>query len=99
MRSLLVGLLIGTLPLAAPSEYARAQSPTPIVVQAATPPSPATSAPAPAPKTPDNDAAMKTLQHLKAGNDEILKKQEATLQRLDELQKAADQLKVFSKRG
>lgn len=39
------------------------------------------------------------LQQMKAANEEILKKQQDTLQRLDELQKAAEQLKVFSKRG
>jgi hypothetical protein len=80
-----------------------AQSPTPIVVQAAT------SAPAPAPaaaRTPmattdsgDNEAQARLLRQMKAANDELLKKQEATLQRLDEIEKAAEQLKVFSKRG
>jgi hypothetical protein len=39
------------------------------------------------------------LQQMKVANEDILKKQEATLQRLDEIQKAAEQLKVFSKRG
>ena len=33
-----------------------------------------------------------------AANDEVIAKQKATLDRLDELQKAADQLKVFTKR-
>ena len=44
-------------------------------------------------------AALKALQDLKATNDELLKKQAATLQQLDELQKAVEQLKVYSKRG
>ena len=39
------------------------------------------------------------LQETMTANDEMLKKQEATLQQLDELEKAADQLKIFSKRG
>ena len=39
------------------------------------------------------------LQEIKAANEEMLKKQEAALQQLDELQKAADEIKVFSKRG
>ncbi len=43
--------------------------------------------------------AIKALQEAKKANDELLKKQEATLQQLDELQKAADQLRIFSKRG
>ena len=36
---------------------------------------------------------------MKAANAETLKKQETTLQQLDELQKAAEQIKVFTKRG
>ena len=36
---------------------------------------------------------------MKSANDEILKKQTATLLQLDELQKAAEQLKIYSKRG
>lgn len=36
---------------------------------------------------------------MKAANEEMLRKQEATLQQLDEIQKAAEQLKIFSKRG
>ena len=42
--------------------------------------------------------ALKLLEQIKANNDATLKKQEAMLQQLDELQKAAEQLKVFSKR-
>jgi urease alpha subunit len=44
-------------------------------------------------------ANIKELQELKALNDDILKQQQATLDQLDELQKAADQLRIFSKRG
>lgn len=44
-------------------------------------------------------ATLNSVQELKDANDEILKKQQATLAALDELQKAADQLKIFSKRG
>lgn len=43
-------------------------------------------------------AAIKVLQETKAANENLLKKQEAMLQQLDELQKAAEQLKTFSKR-
>jgi hypothetical protein len=42
--------------------------------------------------------ALKALEQVKTENDATLKKQEDMLQRLDELQKAAEQLKVFSKR-
>jgi hypothetical protein len=44
-------------------------------------------------------ATLKSLRDTKAANEEILKKQQATLEALDELQKAADQIKIFSKRG
>jgi hypothetical protein len=82
---------------------ARAQSPKQeVVVQAATA-APATVAAAPAAASqPDSSAvtaAIKALEELKAKNDEILSKQEATLQRLDELQQAVEQLRIFSKRG
>jgi flagellar biosynthesis/type III secretory pathway chaperone len=44
-------------------------------------------------------ASIKELQELKAHNDEILKDQQAALDQLDELQKEAEQLRIFSKRG
>ncbi|HJT80018.1 MAG TPA: hypothetical protein VJ719_02380 [Chthoniobacterales bacterium] len=78
-----------------------AQQPTPpmVVVPAAG----ATSAPpaptaAPASSDAAISAAIKVLEQTKAANDALLKKQEAILQQLDELQKAAEQLKTFSKR-
>jgi len=79
-----------------------AQQPTPrmVVVQPATTSAPASAAPATA-ATPSDAAvanAIKMLEQIKATNDTTLKKQEAMLQQLDELQKAAEQLKVFSKR-
>lgn len=43
--------------------------------------------------------AVKLLQDMKAANAEVLKKQEAALQQLEELQKAADEIKIFSKRS
>jgi hypothetical protein len=42
---------------------------------------------------------IKQLQELKAQNDEILKQQQAALEALDELQKEADQMRIYSKRG
>jgi hypothetical protein len=44
-------------------------------------------------------ANIKQLQELKAQNDEILKQQQAALDALDELQKQAEQIRIFSKRG
>lgn len=75
------------------------QSPAPVVVQAATP---AQGAPPNAPPVPASTQAasvLKLLQEMKAANDEVLKKQAATLQQLDELEKAAEQIKVYTKRG
>ena len=100
MRAGILTLLVFTLTLAFVSNALRAQSPTPIVVQAAT----ATTATAPTPIPVAKDAepnpiAIRMLQQMKAANEDVLKKQEATLQRLDEIQKAAEQLKIFSKRG
>ncbi len=79
---------------------AKAQSPTPIVVQAASPANvSSTAAPAPATDSDSLPLTIKTLQEMKAANEEMVKKQTATLQQLDDVQKAADELKIFSKRG
>jgi hypothetical protein len=43
-------------------------------------------------------SALKLLAEIKAANEATLKKQEAVLQQLDDLQKAADQIKIFGKR-
>jgi hypothetical protein len=80
-----------------------AQQPTPeIVIQSATAPTTAapaqTSAATAAAASVTVDAAIKLLEQTKAANDETLKKQEALMQQLDEVQKAAEQLKVFAKR-
>jgi hypothetical protein len=44
-------------------------------------------------------AILQTLLQLKAANDEILKRQIAALSQLDEVAKAADQLKVYTSRN
>jgi len=80
---------------------ASAQSPTPIVVQAANSAAAAkstTSAPV-ATDVHSIPEAIKLLEQIKAANEEVLAKQKAALQRLDELQDAADQLRIFAKRG
>ena len=80
---------------------ARAQSPGPIVIQAASPA--AVTATLPTAATTQNsgsvETAIKLLEQMKAKNGEALKKQEAALQQLDELQQAAEQMKIFGKRG
>jgi hypothetical protein len=82
------------------SIFAKAQSPAPLIVQAASSTATAPTTPNPAAQNSDSlQAAIKLLQQMKATNEETLKKQEAALEQLDEIQKAADQLKIFSKRG
>ncbi len=78
----------------------RAQSPAPVVVEAASSAPVAEKAtPSPAQDPTSLQAAIELLEQMKAANAELLKKQEATLQQLDELRQAAEQLKIFSKRG
>lgn len=43
--------------------------------------------------------SLKFLQEMKAANDATLKAQAAQLAALDELQKAAEEIKIYSKRG
>ena len=76
----------------------QAQTPNPAGVPANVP------APAPAPPAAPASAAgsqalLQALQQMKAANDETLRKQQATLQQLDELQKAVDQIKIYTKRS
>jgi hypothetical protein len=75
-----------------------AQTPTPIVVQAVIPVGTTTIQPQAGPAA-SVQSVLQTLQAMKSANDEILKKQAATLLQLDEIQKAAEQLKIYSKRG
>ncbi len=83
-----------------PALALRAQTPAPIVIQAVTP-APAVVAPpaaAPAPAAAGK-TTLQALVEMQTTNAETLKKQEAALVTLDELQKAADEIKIFSKRG
>ena len=78
----------------------QAQTQNPVVlpanVPANAPAPPVQAAPASA---PGSQALLQTLQQMKAANDETLRKQQATLQQLDELQKAVDQIKIYTKRS
>lgn len=59
-----------------------------------------TSTPAALATTSDSlPLAVKQLQEIKTANQELLQKQEAALQKLEELQKAADEIKIFGKRS
>jgi hypothetical protein len=75
-----------------------AQTPMPVVVPAMTPATSQSPAAA-AVSTAATETSMKALQGIKAANDEILKQQTATLEKLDELEKAANELRIYSKRG
>lgn len=83
--AILAGVVIGV---------AQTLEPTPVTMQPGTPALVADA---------KQEAAMaeniKQLQELKAQNDEILKQQQAALDALDELQKEADQIRIYSKRG
>lgn len=84
----------------APVALAQTLSPTPIIVQAAKPAVTTTTA---ATSTVSGAASslptsIKALQEMKSANDELLIKQRAALEKLDEVEKAAQQLKIYSKR-
>ena len=82
---ILIGAVIGV---------AQTLQPAPVPMQAATP------ALAPDAKQQAEMAEnIKELQELKVQNDEILKQQQAALDALDDLQKEADQMRIYSKRG
>ncbi len=78
-----------------------AQTPAPVIVQAATPAAagPKTAIPTSPAAADDAKNLMQLLQAMQATNAETIKKQEAALQTLDGLQKAAEEIKIFSKRG
>jgi hypothetical protein len=98
LRPLLAVLLI---PAASLNLTVKAQAPTPIIVQAADAAPIATSS-KPTMTVADNQSASQAitlLEKLKAANEEVLAKQKATLERLDELQQNAEQLKIFANRG
>jgi hypothetical protein len=76
-----------------------AQTPMPVVVPAMTPAKPAQSSVTAAVTTAATQTLLKALQGMKAANDEILKQQAATLEKLDEMEKAAQEIRIYSKRG
>jgi hypothetical protein len=100
-KILLFGLIASGAALASISSV-KSQSPQPIVVPAATTvnTSAASSVSAPVSANPESiGAAISLLEKIKTVNEDILKRQEATLRQLDDMQQAAEELKVFSKRG
>lgn len=76
-----------------------AQSPVPVIVPAVTPATESAKGPAAPDSAASLQAALKMLQEMKAANEETLRKQAATLEKLDELEKAAEQIKIYTKRS
>lgn len=78
-----------------------AQTPAPVILQAinASPAVHSTPPPKAAAVAAAPDDTMQLLQEMQATNAETLKKQTAALQALDDLQKAAAQIKIYSKRS
>ena len=76
-----------------------AQSSKTVVVPAASPAVKTSQASAVSDNSASIQEMLKMLQEMKAANEETLRKQATTLQQLDDLEQAADQLKVYTKRG
>ena len=76
-----------------------AQAPTPIIVPAMTPATTTQTPAAAAIATTATQTTLKALQAVKAANAEILNQQKATLEKLDEMEKAANDLRIYTKRG
>jgi hypothetical protein len=92
-------LALSVLAICALARVLLAQSPMPVIVPAATPLVTSSHAPPTSENSGAIQAALKMLQEMKATNEETLRKQAATLQQLDDLEKAADQIRIYSKRG
>jgi hypothetical protein len=90
----LFGVVLSALPLLSSGS----QTSVPVILQAATP-GPAVVAKSAAAKENDLKATLQLLQDMQATNAATIKKQEAALAALDELEQAANELKIFSKRG
>ena len=94
MRTVRILIISAAILAGAVVGLAQTLQPTPVPMQVATPA-----------LVPDAEQQaemaenIKQLQELKAQNDEILKQQQAALEALDELQKEADQMRIYSKRG
>ena len=93
-------IVLFALSLSLAAGVIKAQSPTPVIAQANSTVSAASTLPIQtAQDSRSVQAEITLLEQMKAANDEILSKQKAALERLDEMQQAAEQLKVFAARG
>ena len=96
MRTIVISFLV----TAAFAGFLVAQSQTTIVVPAASPVAAAApQAPAAQVSSGPIQGALRMLQEMKATNEDTLRKQEATLDQLEQLEKDADQIRIYTKRG
>ena len=95
MRAIILSLL-AAVSLVSMSD---AQSPTPLIVPAMTPATTAKSAATAENAANSTQAVLKALQAMKTANDELLRQQAATLQKLDEIEKAANEIRIYTKRS
>jgi hypothetical protein len=95
MQTLRIFIIGAAMAAGAIISVAQTSEPTPVTMSVEPTPAPAEAAREQA----EIAANIKELQELKAQNDEILKQQQAALDTLEELQKDAEQIRIFSKRG
>jgi hypothetical protein len=95
MRTLFLSILAAAMVVS----IGHAQSPMPVVVPAMTPATTAKSPVTAAVTTASTQATLNALQAIKAANEEILKQQAATLLKLDEIEKAAEEIRIYTKRS
>ena len=95
MRTFILSLLAGAIVVSS----ADAQSPTPVIIQAVTPATTIQSPVTAGVTSSATETTLKALQAMKAANDEILKQQKATLEKLDEMEKAANDIRILTKRS
>jgi hypothetical protein len=76
---------------------AQTSEPTPLTLSAQ--PTPVPAAAEAAKEQAEMAANIKELEQIKAQNDEILKQQQAALDAIEQLEKEAEQIKIYSKRG
>jgi hypothetical protein len=91
--------ILGFLAVVTLAVTVSAQSPMPVIVPAMTPAATTKAPTAISDNSSSIQAALKILEQIKAANEETLKKQTATLEQLDELEKAAEQIKIYTKRS
>ena len=94
MRTVQIFIISAAMLAGAVIGVAQTSEPTPVTLQEATP-----APPEDAKQQAEMADNIKQLQELKAQNNEILKQQQAALDALDALQKDAEQIRIYSKRG